>query len=240
MTAIEAIDSYVAGGGSRGSGRARGLFRTAIVLLGVAIAIAALPAAAFAGNAASGKPAFQPCDQCHPVFLDAKGEPTKPLPVGLKQHEIKLEVHDILGEGDKACLACHDAPTRNPGKLILPDGSLVDVTGDVSRVCQRCHFEKYQQWKAGIHGKSQPKCSAAGCHDPHSPSWIYVAALPPFVGTGFEVNAVGADREPFKPFAGPPVAPEVSTPGWLTVIFWVGLLGCLSIVGFLVARRPKR
>jgi hypothetical protein len=37
----------------------------------------------------------------------------------------------------------------------------------------------------------EAKCTAAGCHNPHTPSWIYVAALPPFQGTGIEVNAVG-------------------------------------------------
>lgn len=208
--------------------------------MAVLLALFAFPASAFAGRSSSGDVAFYPCTRCHPVTLDAAGNPTKPLPIGLKKHDIKLEVHDVLGDDGRACLACHDEPTRNPGKLILPDGSLVDITGDVSRVCQRCHFEKYAEWKAGIHGKHEPKCTAAGCHDPHTPSWIYVAALPPFQGTGMEVNAVGPDREPFKPFAGPPLAPDVLTPRWLAIVAAIGALIVFGNVGFLVSRRSKR
>jgi len=240
VRAIDATSSAAAGGLRRPT-----LLKPRALLIGVALSALALgyftlPAGAHAGQSSTGELAFYPCTQCHPVRLDASGKPTKPLPVGMEKHEIVLEVHDILGEGDEACLACHDDPTRNPGKLILADGSFVDITGDVSRVCQRCHFEKYQQWTTGVHGKHEPKCSAAGCHDPHTPSWIYVAALPPFQGTGIEVNAVGDDREPFKPFAGPPVAPGVVTPSWLVAVTFLGLLVSVGIVGFLVVGRPKR
>ncbi len=195
---------------------------------------------AYAGLSASGEAAFYPCTDCHPVRVDAKGNPTKPLPNGMKKHEITLEVHDILGEGDKACLACHDDPTRNPGMLLLPDGSLVDITGDVSRVCQRCHFEKYREFTAGIHGKHADKCSAAGCHNPHSPSWIYVKPLPPFQGTGMEVNAVGPDREAFKPFASPPVPPAVYTPTWLAALALLGSVVSLGLVAYVSRGRFKR
>ena len=210
------------------------------VLLGFALAFSAASSSAFAGQASTGELAFHPCTNCHPVTLGPDGKPTKPLPVGLEQHEIELEVHDILGTDDQACLACHDSPTKNPGMLILPDGSLVDITGDVSRVCQRCHFEKYREWQVGIHGKREPKCTAAGCHDPHTPSWIYVAALPPFQGTGIEVNAVGTDREPFKPFAGPPVAPPVYTPTWLVIVASLGMVAVIGIIGYLVVGRAKQ
>jgi len=173
------------------------------------------------------------------VTLGADGKPTRPLPNGFEKHEIELEMHDILGVGDAACLACHDAPTKDPGKLILPDGSLVDITGDVSRVCQRCHFEKYRDWQVGVHGKREPKCTAAGCHDPHTPSWIFIPALPPFQGTGIEVRAV-SQREPFKPMASPPVAPPVTTPMWLTIVASLGAVGSIGAIGFLTLGRPKR
>ncbi|MRR11451.1 hypothetical protein EG835_02995, partial [bacterium] len=144
--------------------------RTAALLSFVIFALMLLVAPpATAGQSATGELAFHPCTRCHPVTLGADGKPTSPLPIGLTQHQVELEVHDILGDGDAACLACHDDPTRNPGMLRLADGSLVDVTGDVSQVCLRCHFEKYREWEVGIHGKDAPKCSAAGCHDPHSP-----------------------------------------------------------------------
>jgi hypothetical protein len=210
------------------------------VLAAVAIIVFALPAAAYAvGRSATGELAFYPCTQCHPVTIGADGKPTEPLPIDMEQHVIELQVHDTLGEGSAGCLACHDDPTRNPGMLVLPDGSLVEITGDVSRVCQRCHFEKYSEWKAGIHGKGAPKCSAAGCHDPHTPSWIYMAALPPFLGTGVEVRAV-ADREPFMPLPGPPVYTPVVTPVWLVVFAVIGAVFAGAMIGYLLVGRSKR
>jgi hypothetical protein len=210
------------------------------LLLISTLAFFAFASAALAGNASTGKLAFEPCDKCHPVFLGADGKPNPPLPNGFQKHEIKLEAHDILGEGDKACVVCHDVPTKNPGMLLTADGTRVYVTGEVSRVCQRCHFEKYQQWQMGIHGKGEAKCTAAGCHDPHTPSWIYIAALPPFQGTGMQVKAVGSEREGFKPFASPPVPPPVYTPVWLTVMAAIGLFAAAGIVGFMILGRRTR
>lgn len=192
-----------------------------------------------AGRSSTGVLAFHPCDRCHPVTLGPDGRPTRPLPVGLEQHRIELEAHDILGEGDEACLACHDDPKRNPGMLKLADGSLIEITGNVSRVCQRCHFEKYREFEAGVHGKRETKCSAAGCHDPHTPSWIYVEALLPFQGTGVEVRAVGL-REPFKPMAAPPVPAPVVTPLWLKVVAALGSVVSLALVGVIIRGRPDR
>jgi hypothetical protein len=199
-----------------------------------------LTTTAHAGQASTGELAFRPCTQCHPVTVDEAGTPSHPLPIGLQRHEIVLEVHDTLGTDDKACLACHDDPSRNPGMLVLPDGSLVDITGDVSRVCQRCHFEKYSEWQVGVHGKGEPKCTAAGCHDPHTPSWIFIAALSPFQGTGVQVKAVGYDREPFKPLAGPPLDPPVYTPAWLAIVTALGAVMSLGTVAYLVSGRSKR
>lgn len=194
---------------------------------------------AYAGQASTGELAFYPCTRCHPVTLGPDQQPIPPLPNGFKKHAIELEVHDTLGTDDKACLACHDDPSRNPGKLLLPDGTLVDITGDVSRVCQRCHFEKYREWKVGIHGKDKPKCTSAGCHDPHTPSWIYISALPPFQGTGMQVRAV-SNREPFKPFAGPPVDPPVDTPLSLVIVTVIGALVSGGALSLLLLGRSKR
>lgn len=222
--------------------RVRIVSRTAPAIAGlltfVLVALIA-PAQASAGRSSTGKAAFYPCTRCHPVFVDAQDKPTRPLPNGFKKHEITLEVHDTLGTDAKACLACHDEPTRNPGKLILPDGSLVDITGDVSRVCQRCHSAKYRDWKAGIHGKRAPKCTSAGCHDPHTPSWIYLAALPPFLGTGIEIHAVG-ERAPFTALASAPVPPAVSTPLWIVIAASVGALAFAGGLSYLILGRSKR
>lgn len=224
------------GPGGRGAAAAlAGLILAALVVL----AWSAAPTAAYAGRSSTGELAFYPCDRCHPVVLGANGKPTKPLPIELEQHEIVLEVHDTLGKDDAACLACHDDPSRDPGQLVLPDGTLEPITGEVSRVCQRCHFEKYREWEAGIHGKDAPKCSASGCHDPHTPSWIYIPALPPFQGTGIEVRAV-SEREPFTPLAGPPVPPAVYTPLWLSLPTALGGVVVLGLLGYVVFGRSKR
>lgn len=216
-------------------------WNTSTAVLGVALLVAffAFATTAFAAGSSTGELAFYPCTDCHPVAVGADGNPLRPLPKGFEKHKIELEVHDILGTDELACLACHDDPSRNPGKLVLPDGSLVDITGEISRVCQRCHFEKYREWEVGIHGKDAEKCSSAGCHDPHTPSWIYMAALPPFQGTGVEIRAVG-EREPFKPLAGPPVAPPVQTPLWLVIATILGGLTSAGIISYLTLGRPKR
>ncbi len=213
------------------------VFLTALAVF-IFVGIAFAPSA-FAGRSSTGELAFYPCTKCHPVTLGAGGNPVPPLPNGFTKHTITLEVHDTLGKDEKACLMCHDDPSRNPGMLIAPDGSLIDITGDVSRVCQRCHFEKYRDWQDGIHGKDLPKCTAAGCHDPHTPSWIYVAALPPFLGTGIEVHAV-APHEPFKPLAGPPVYPPVSTPLSLVIVASIGAVVGAGTLGLLIVGRSKR
>jgi len=216
--------------------------RAVLVVLVLAFLLSVFATPAFAGQASSGKLPFYPCDRCHPVFLGPDGNPTKPLPNGLKKHEIKLELHNILGADDKACLACHDDPKRNPGMLILPDGTLVDINGpDVSRVCQRCHFEKYSAWKAGTHGKHQPKCTAAGCHDPHTPGFIYVPALLPFLGTGTQVQVL-PERVAFTSFPPPAAypAPPTVTPSWLVVVGLVGVVIAGGIAVPLIRGRSKQ
>jgi hypothetical protein len=195
--------------------------------------------AAFAGHASTGEPLFYPCNSCHPVTLGADGHPTRPLPNGFQGHQITLEVHDRLGPGKQACLVCHDDPSRDPGKLKLIDGSLIDITGDVSQVCYRCHEDKYKEWKAGTHGKRQPKCTSAGCHDPHSPSWIYAGPLLPFTGTGFQVRAV-SERQPFRPLASAPLPAPVETPSWLLLATALGAVVSAGLVGTLILGRPKR
>jgi hypothetical protein len=212
-----------------------------VVLLGLALVLllSAFAAPAFAGQASSGKLPYYPCDRCHPVFLGPDGNPTKPLPNGLKKHEIKLEMHDILG--DEACLVCHDDPTRNPGKLKLPDGSLVDIQGDISPVCQRCHFRQYDQWKAGTHGKNQPKCTSAGCHDPHTPGYIFVPALAPFLGSGIQVRVL-PQTVAFTPFPPPAEypAPTTVTPSWLVGVAVVGLILAGAMAFVLIRGRARR
>ncbi|HEY5506969.1 MAG TPA: cytochrome c3 family protein, partial [Coriobacteriia bacterium] len=138
---------------------------------------------------------------------------------------------DKLGAGDTdaACLTCHDDPGRNPGKLKIAGGKFVDITGDVSLVCYQCHEAKYKEFKQGTHGKHFASCVAAGCHDPHTPNYIYVSPLRPFIGTGFQIRAVGANRVPFKPLMSPPLPPATTNPTWFLVEIWVGLFLVFAI-----------
>jgi hypothetical protein len=191
-----------------------------------------------AGQSATGELLFYPCTSCHPVEA---GKPPAKLPNGFKGHQIKLLAHDNLGQGSTACLVCHDDPAKDPAKLKLIDGGLIDIKDDagVSKVCYRCHSDKYKEFEAGIHGKHQAKCTSSGCHDPHTPAWIYSEPLLPFVGTGFQVRAV-SDRVPFIPLASAPVAPPVTTPWWLSLAAGLGLIASVGIAGTLTLGRLKR
>lgn len=219
---------------------ARGLAGRLILLLSAsAICLVVLPAApALAGQAASGELLFYPCTSCHPV-ADGAARSGRKLPNDFKGHGVVLDVHDALGKGAAACLVCHDESARNPGKLKLIDGSLIDIKGDVSSVCYRCHSAKYNEWKAGTHGRHQPKCSASGCHDPHSPGWIYAPALLPFVGAGFQFQVL-PERAVFQPLAAPPSDPPVEIPVWFVALAAFAMVMAGSMIGKLILGRSKR
>ena len=210
---------------------ARNLLALSILLLGTVLL--SPPTPAFAGQASDGQLVFYPCTTCHPVTFDAAGKPSRPIPNDFTGHRIALEGHDRLGRGNEACLVCHDDPSRDPGKLKTVDGSLVDIKGDVSRVCYRCHEAKYREFVAGTHGRHETSCVAAGCHDPHTPQYIYAAALLPFQGTGFQFKVLPR-RVPFKPFASPPPAPAVTTPTWYAVAAVLAYLLALVVAGGLI------
>jgi len=190
---------------------------------------------AFAGQAASGVLFFDPCSDCHPVTGDAP----KGLPGDFEGHEIVLESHDALGEGSTACLTCHDDPAKDPGMLKLVDGSLIPITGDTSKVCYQCHSAKYLEWVAGAHGRMEPGCTSAGCHDPHTPGYMYAPPLLPFVGSGFQFKVL-PETEPFTAFPPPaPLAPPV-TPRWFAVLAARGLVVAGSQAVMLTRGRRKR
>ena len=215
-----------------GSRAARLAALTLLLAFGLAtVASAAL--AAPAGRAASGELLFYPCSTCH-----APGAPPT-LPNGFESHQIVLESHDMLGEGSQACAACHDDPEGDPGRLKVIGGFVEVGSDEVSRVCYQCHSGMYAEWEAGIHGREQPGCAAAGCHDPHTPSWIYGDPLPPFVGTGFQVRAV-SDRIPFTPLASYPVKPPVETPHWLWLATALVAAIVAGAIGFMLRGRSAR
>lgn len=227
-----------------GSGITRpiGLLIALAALVAIALAPVAARAAeatAPAGQASSGELLFYPCTTCHPVVMGADGQPTRPLPNGITGHDIVLSGHDKLGRGSDACLACHDDPARNPGKLKAIDGSLIDIKGDVALVCYRCHESKYKEFVAGVHGKRKPSCVAAGCHDPHTPGWIYASPLFPFAGSGFQFRVLPG-KATFTALAPPPPAPPTLTPAWYTPLALVGYAAALGLAGTLALGRLKR
>jgi hypothetical protein len=204
----------------------------AVSIVAFVAVIVMTPVSASAGQASSGTLLFYPCTKCHPVTIinDVTGQTSHPLPIPFKGHKITLESHDVLGKSDAACFVCHDLPSRNPGMLHAVDGTLIDVkTGDIALLCEKCHFEKYTEFRQGIHGKHFASCVVAGCHDPHTPGYIYVAALPPFLGTGFQIQPVGPDRVPFKPLMSPAPPPPTVNPTWYVVVTVIGLIVALAI-----------
>jgi len=228
-------------GARRGTATLMGLAFVCTVFAALLIA-PALPA--YAGQASTGKLLFYPCTTCHPVFMvpgpNGTEHPSKPLPNGMKEHVIKLEIHDSLATGGAdSCLVCHSDPTANPGVLKGVAGQTVDIKGDVSLVCNRCHEAQYKEFKVGTHGRHQASCVAAGCHDPHTPGYIYAAALPPFLGTGFQFQVLPV-RVPFKPLMSPPSPPAIVTPLWFALISIAGFLVVVGIIVMLVLERSKR
>jgi hypothetical protein len=211
------------------------------MILAFAAIVLAMAAPAFAGQASTGQLFFFPCAQCHPVTMvpgpGGVEKPSHPLPNGMTGHTIVLETHDKLGGGDTdaACLTCHDDPTRNPGKLKIAGGKFIDIKGDISLVCYTCHEAKYKEFKEGTHGKHFDSCVAAGCHDPHTPNYIYVSPLKPFLGTGFQIRAVGRGRVPFKPIMSVPLPPPTVNPTWYLIVVGVGLFLVLVIAVWLAA-----
>ena len=177
-----------------------------------------------AGKSSAGKLLFFPCDKCHPLGATR--------PNNFEGHEIKLEKHDRLGQGNAACFVCHES-IDNPARLRLADGTLISIDGDVSQVCYRCHFEKYEAWKEGLHGK-QPGCTAAGCHNPHSPAWIAITPLPPFIGTTREVKVAGTGREPFEALPVPAEAPRSPN---LPIVRVLALLAIVGAAGSVAGSR---
>lgn len=190
---------------------------------------------ALAGQASSGELVFYPCATCHPVI---NGVPTGKPPNDFEGHQIVLESHDVLGEGNAACVVCHEDPARDPGELRALGGGFVEVGGDVSLHCATCHSGMYHEWLDGIHGRTQPTCTSAGCHNPHTPSWIYGEPLPPFMNTGFEVRAV-SNRIPFTPLAAYPAKPPVYTPMWLWLVAAAGAVVVAGLVVFTIRGRLR-
>ncbi len=202
-----------------------------IILFWLALIIV-VPNISEAGKASTGSLLWFPCDRCHPIG-------TKPIPPDFDGHQVVLNGHDQLGQNRAACIVCHNSADRNPGLLKLSDGSLINIDGDVSQVCYQCHSSKYREWKAGIHGKL-PKCTTGGCHDPHTPSWIAVSPLLPYLGTTLEVK-IASERVAFKALPPPPSPPPTPSLPLLRIMTSIGLLTVIALfIAPVILRRFRR
>jgi len=118
-----------------------------------------------------------PCSDCHDPEIPVNREPR---PMAMAHDEIPLE-HD---PENMWCLACHDADARD--MLHLAGGRKVPFE-ESYRLCAQCHGAKFQDWKAGIHGRRTGQWGGekeillcANCHSAHSPSFKPIQPeLPP-------------------------------------------------------------
>ena len=117
------------------------------------------------------KLAFWPCSGCHKGNFKGKGDPENNHQLVFKHME---EVHE--------CFFCHSS--KNPERLHLQDGTIITFN-ETYLLCSLCHGEVYREWKSGIHGLQTgfwkgPKVrrSCPECHNPHSPKFQPMEAVP--------------------------------------------------------------
>ncbi len=119
----------------------RGVARVAIVAAAGAAIVAAARAVEEPVQAAP--PPFSegifPCSGCHDGRADGARRP-------LAYHE---EIQARLSHGPNWCLGCHDLERRDV--IHLSNGERIPF-GESYRLCGQCHYDKYRDWRLGIHG----------------------------------------------------------------------------------------
>lgn len=117
------------------------------------------------------------CMECHTLF-QARWHYDR----AMNEHkDIKLEHGN-----NRFCLNCHHATNRNA--FVDYDGSEI-AQSDVVLLCAKCHGPIYNDWQAGVHGRSngfwdagkgpKTKLRCIQCHDPHQPKFKAMKPLPP-------------------------------------------------------------
>ncbi len=116
------------------------------------------------------------CMSCHRI-LESKWKYDRKL----YEHE-----HIQLDHGNnRFCLNCHHPKNRNA--FVDYDGTEIPEE-NVVLLCAKCHGPTYQDWKAGVHGRTngfwdksrgkQTKLRCIQCHDPHSPRFALIESEP--------------------------------------------------------------
>jgi hypothetical protein len=111
----------------------------------------------------STKSNLKDCSLCH-------DKPIKSDNDGKQSHwNIKLNHSDKMN-----CQTCHDE--AKPQELIT--GIKKFKIEHSYKSCSSCHFQQYEDWKGGAHGKrisgwKEPRVinNCVTCHDPHSPAF---------------------------------------------------------------------
>ena len=106
-----------------------------------------------------------PCSGCH----TGEGDRTRR---SLAYHE-EIQERFEHQRSRRWCLDCHDFGNRD--RLHLSSGELIPFTESYA-LCGQCHYDKYRDWRLGIHGKrvgmwdgQKTYLLCVNCHDPHSP-----------------------------------------------------------------------
>lgn len=110
-------------------------------------------------------PGIFPCSDCHDGAVDRTRRP-------LGFHE-EIQERFEHNRSRRWCLDCHDAEQRDT--LHLSSGERIPFTESYA-LCGQCHYDKYRDWRLGIHGKrvghwdgQKTYLLCVNCHDPHSP-----------------------------------------------------------------------
>jgi hypothetical protein len=117
------------------------------------------------------------CMECHKLF-PAKWHYDRPM---AEHQDVKLEHGN-----NRFCLNCHHATNRNA--FVDYDGSEI-AQAEVVQLCAKCHGPIYNDWRAGVHGRSngywdagqgaKTKLRCIQCHDPHQPKFKSMKPLAP-------------------------------------------------------------
>lgn len=139
----------------------------------IAIGMAALVFSSPVDTVGAEPPPMDECMSCHLAKVPIEGV-TRPK---------VLRGHDILGEGNLACMVCHDKDNEHLGLLNLVDDITLITKAEPSQLCGLCHEIRFKAWQAGTHGSAEWKQGEPGypgatrktciaCHDPHQPQIV--------------------------------------------------------------------
>lgn len=154
------------------------LVGSAVIAVGIAASIVLSPV-----DSVSAATPPMPMEECMACHLPEDPIPDVPRPKVLRGH-------DILGEGNEACMVCHDKDNEHLGLLNLVDDETLIPKEEPSQLCGICHELRYKAWQAGTHGSLEWKEGEPGvpgamkktcidCHDPHQPQIVLLSITKP-------------------------------------------------------------